>query len=263
MAAFDLPPQLIVPRPAIIRPATPELIHPADPRFQQTVQALRTGQKRHTSRRRSAVAALAWSFVGSCTSATASLDFSALSAGAIQAGDLAIYCDYGSQGSGSVTAVTPSGFSNHISVPGSVNGDNQRGMVSSKKLTGSEGAVTGMNASNNNKVGLVFRPSIAYDTHSALGVNSGSIVIGDPAAQTCNPSAETIAVIVIGVSAGENTTSTFNNFSPAADGTVTTADADMQVRFKIFNSSLESVSLDRADLGNENWLASLYIKPTL
>jgi hypothetical protein len=252
MAAFDLPPQLILPRPAIIRPATPELIRPADPRFQQTVQALTMGQKRHRGRRRAA-AALTWAFVGSCTSTGTALDFSALSAGSIQADDLAIFVDYPRHGS-VPTAVTPSGFTNRVNTPGTIT----RGMLSDKKLLGSEGSVTGMDGSSSDqKVGLVFRPSISFAS-IAPSTPTTEVTSGNPVSQVIDPSAETASVIVIGVVAAGGGIA-FSTATPAFDAEVT-AGGRLIVGYKIYNASPQSHTIDMNDLGTDNWLAGIYYK---
>lgn len=195
-----------------------------------------------------------FTFVGSCVSNSTSLDFSSLSAGSIAADDLAVYIDCSAGGS-TPSAVTPSGFTNHINT---TLGGALRGMVSTKKLLGSEGVITGMNSVGNNKVGLVFRPSTPFTTVNALGISSEATT-GDPASQVCDPSAETTSVILIGISASDLGTAAFSTFSPAADGTVATADADLLVGYNIFNTAPQSTAIDMGDLGAPNWLASLYL----
>ncbi len=202
---------------------------------------------------------LTWTFVGSCVASGASLDFSALSAGAIAAGDLAVYVDYSTNATTIPSAVTPSGFATVISTGVDTGPISARGMVSLKKLVGSETTVTGMNDTANNKVGLVFRPTAAFASVSGLDTAS-EITLDNPALQACDPSAETTAVIVIGVCAAEAGTAAFSTFSPASDGTVATADADLLVGYKIYNTGPLSTDIDANDLGNNTWLASLYAK---
>lgn len=200
-------------------------------------------------------AARTFSFIGSCTSTSSSLDFSALSAGAVASGDALFYIDF-AIGSGSLpTSVIPSGFSNDIDDPGATT---PRGMVSSKKASGSEGSIVGMSgATRNNKIGLVYRPSTAFTTITAAGISS-EITTGDPTLQTCDPSAETSAVILLGISGIDSGTAAFSTFSPAADGTVANSSADLLAGYKIYNTSPQSTQIDMNDLGTINWLASLY-----
>lgn len=209
----------------------------------------------------STVGARTFTFIGSCESTSSSLNFGSLSAGTIAANDLIVYVDLAVAASaGAPSAVTPSGFSNHINTS-DVSHPDQRGMVSSKLATGSEGSVTGMNGSTqNNKVGLVFRPSTAFTTINALSTAS-QMTLNNPTLQTCDPSAETTAVILVGVAGIDGATAAFSTFSPAADGTVLNSDSDLAVGYKIYNTSPQSTQVDMNDLASPtpaNWLASLY-----
>ncbi len=206
-----------------------------------------------------ASAPITWTFVGSCVTNFNSLNFGALSAGTIQAGDLAVYVDMSTSASDPPGAI-PSGFTNEIDTLGNTGSATEaRGMVSLKKLAGSEGSVTGSTMGNQNKVGLVFRPSsTSYTVINSLD-EASQVVDTNPTAQACDPSAETVAAIVIGIAGVEGGSAAFSTFSPAADGTVATADGDLLVGYKIYNSSPASVSIDMNDLGDPNWLASLYI----
>lgn len=200
----------------------------------------------------STAGARTFTFIGSCTSTTSSLDFSALSAGTVTAGDLLVYID-GAQSGSAPTSVIPSAFTNGIDTAGST----FRGMVSGKKAAGGEGVITGMNgATSNSKAGWVFRPSTAFTSFSMLDTAS-EVAVGDPASQSCDPSAETTAAIVVGVADSFGGTGAFATFSPAADGTVTTSNNDMVAGYKIYNTSPQATTIDMADLGL-NWLASLY-----
>lgn len=202
----------------------------------------------------SVVASRTFTFIGSCTSTTSALDFSSLSAGTIASGDLGVYLDYAQTTGLPPTAVTPSGFTNDIQTIVAPYG----GMVSHKKLAGSESSITGMNGnSSNRKIGLVFRPSSSFTTITASGSGS-QLTASDPTLQTCDPSAETTAVILIGIAAISGGTAAFATFSPAADGNVTTSDSDLTTGYKIYNTSPQSTSVDMNDLGSNNWLASLY-----
>ena len=197
-----------------------------------------------------------FSVVGPCVSNTSSLNFGALSAGSIAAGDLAIFIDYAKSSAAVPASVTPSGFTN---VSNANNGVDIRGMISVKKLDGTEGSVSGMVGGNdNNKVGLVFRPSIAFTTITAHDIASEATP-GNPASQTCDPTAETSAVLLFGISGSSGGTAAFSTRSPAADASVATADADLLVSYNIFNTSPQSVQVDMNQLNSANWLASLYL----
>lgn len=131
-------------------------------------------------------------------------------------------------------------------------------MVSSKKAAGTEAAITGMNGgTRNNKIGLVFRPSTAFTTITAAGIAS-EININDPTLQTCDPSAETSAVVLIGIVGIDSATAAFSTFSPSSDGTVTNSSSDLLAGYKLYNTSPQSTQVDMNDLGTINWLASLY-----
>lgn len=200
---------------------------------------------------------LTWSFIGSCVSFGSSLDFSSLSAGAIAAGDLAIYVDYSAGTSTPPGAATPSAFSNSINTSNGLTTPPVRGMLSRKKLDGTETTVTGMNDNSDNKVGLVFRPSSAFTSSTGNDPHSG-ISENTPTLQTCDPSAETSAVILIGVAGISGGTAAFSSFSPSQDGSATTANGDLLVRYKIYNTAPQSTTVIMSDLGSNNWLASIY-----
>jgi len=207
---------------------------------------------------------LSWTFVGSCQSTGTALDFSALSAGTIQANDVALYIDYAGA-ENPPTAVTPSGFTNVINTSGESE-PGARAMASWKKLAGSEGSVTGMSAStgggssDNNKIGLVFRPSIDFTTMTFSTPQNSGIINTNPAAITVDPSAETIPVVLIGIGAVYQGTVTFSTASPAFDAEINLSDNDMRVGYKIYNSSPLSHSIDINDLGSANWLAGFYFE---
>jgi hypothetical protein len=207
---------------------------------------------------------LSWTFVGSCQSTGTTLDFSALSAGSIQANDVALYIDYAGA-AGIPTAVTPSGFTNIVNTIGGTE-PGARAMASWKKLAGSEGSVTGMSAStgggsaDNNKIGLVFRPSIDFTTMTFSTPQNSGIISTNPAAITVDPSAETIPVVLIGIGAVYQGTVTFSTASPAFDAEINLSDNDMRVGYKIYNSSPLSHSIDINDLGSANWLAGFYFE---
>lgn len=211
-----------------------------------------------------AAPSLTWTVVGSCQSTGTALDFSVLSAGSIQANDVALYIDYAGA-AGVPTAVTPSGFTNIVNTSGGSE-PGACAMASWKKLAGSEGSVTGMSAStggtgaDNNKIGLVFRPSIDFTTLTFSTPQNSGIINTNPAAITVDPSAETIPVVLIGIGAVYQGTVTFSTASPAFDAEINLSDSDMRVGYKIYNSSPLSHSIDINDLGSANWLAGFYFE---
>jgi len=206
-----------------------------------------------------APAARTFTFVGSCISNGTSLDFSALSAGSVSAGDILVYIDQAVNGATTIpTAVTPSGFTNQINTSFGALSLYGRGMLSLKKAAGGEGVITGMNDTNMQKVGLVFRPSTSFTSIVANDIAT-ELTAGNPASQNCDPSAETVATIVLGVAACDAATAAFSTASPAFDGTVSVADSDMIAGYKIYNTSPAAHTIDMNDLNTSNWLASLYL----
>ena len=212
-----------------------------------------------------AAPSLTWTVVGSCQSTGTALDFSALSAGTIQANDVALFIDYAGAAD-PPTAVTPSGFTNVINTFSATSEPGARAMASWKKLAGSEASVTGMSAStggggaDNNKLGLVFRPSIDFTTLTVSTPQNSGVIDGNPAAITVDPSAETIPVVLIGIGAVYQGTVTFSTASPAFDAEINLSDNDLRVGYKIYNSSPLSHSIDINDLGSANWLAGFYFE---
>ena len=211
-----------------------------------------------------AAPSLTWTFVGSCQSTGTALDFSALSAGTIQANDVALYIDYAGAND-PPTAVTPSGFTNIVNTSGGGE-PGARAMASWKKLAGSEASVTGMSAStggtgaDNNKLGLVFRPSIDFTTLTVSTPQNSGIISTNPDAITVDPSAETIPVVLIGIGAVYQGTVAFSTASPAFDAQIAISDDDLRIGYKIYNSSPLSHSIDINDLGSANWLAGFYFE---
>lgn len=201
-----------------------------------------------------------WSFVGSCQSTGSSLDFSSLSAGAIQANDVAVFIDYAAL-ENPPSSVTPSGFTNRVDTSG-LSEPGARAMVSTKKLTGSETTITGMDASgvgaDDNKLGLVFRPSRDFTTFTVSTPQDSGIIDGNPSAITVDPSAETLSVVLLGFGATYLGTVSFSVVTPAFEAEIAISDNDLQSGYKIYASSPVSHSIDMSDLGNCNWLAGFY-----
>lgn len=209
-----------------------------------------------------AASARTFTFIGSCVSNGSALNFGALSVGSVTAGDLLVYIDFAFDTVSPVpSAVTPSGFTNVVNDLIGAGVSFARGMVSVKNAAGGEGSITGLNDAGNNKVGLVFRPSTAFTTITANDIAT-EIAVVNPASQSCDPSAETTAVILIGVACIDGGTAAFSTASPAFDATIATADADLLAGYKIYNTSPAAHTIDMNDLGGNNWLASLYLTVT-
>jgi hypothetical protein len=200
------------------------------------------------------IASRTWTFVGSCTSTSSSLNFGSLSAGSIQADDLAVFIDLaGNQDFSPATAVTPSGFTNRINTAGAF----WRGMLSEKKLTGSEGSVSGMSVTGSSvfKIGFVFRYNTAYSTITA-STPTTQMTNADPSSQSISPASETSPVVLIGVTASNGSNPDFSTESPAFDAKVLVT--SLRAGRKIYNSSPSNHTIDMNDLGSNNWLAGIY-----
>jgi len=209
-------------------------------------------------------APVTWSFVGSCQSTGISLNFASLSSGSIQDNDVAIYIDH--CGAADIpTAVTPTDFIVLVNDSGGADPGN-RAMITWKKLTGSESSLTGINGASggagqdNNKIGLVFRPSRDFTSITFSTPQTSGITSSNPTAITVNPSAETIPSVLIGTAGVYQGTSTFSTASPSFDAEVNLSDNDLRAGYKIYNSAPASHSIDINDLGTGNWLAGFYFK---
>lgn len=207
-----------------------------------------------------------WEFVGSASSTdSASVNISSVAPGTEQAGDLCIYIQY-TRDNASVSAVTPSGFTDSVSTGFTGATENARGMISYKELAGGEGAVTGMAVGDGAvKLVLVFRPSEGFSAVDD-GTPDSQMTDANPSSDTITVSGETDAVILIGVAASASTSAAFSTASPAWDDefTVTAAvdgsQAEMVVGYKIYNSSPSNHTVDAGDMGSSNWLSTLFYK---
>lgn len=204
----------------------------------------------------------AWTFIGSCVGTGTTLNFGSLSAGTLAAGDMMVYIQFG-QGASAPSAVTPSGFTDHVNTTFSSGGNDPRIMMSSKKADGSEGSITGMNgATVDAKVGLVFRPTGTYTSLTASTPNSQT-TDGNPTLQTVDPSAETVPVVIVAMTAVVGIPpAAFSTASPAFDATIAAGPSptDLVAGYKVYNSGWASHSIDMNDLGTGNCLASFYLK---
>lgn len=124
---------------------------------------------------------LTFTYIGKCVSQGAALNFSSLDAGAIAAGDLLLYNQFARTGAGGLSLVTPSGFAEGANY---ASGTTLRGQITYKLSSGSEGSVTGMDGgSDDQKIGLVFRPSRAISTVT-FNATTGECTTGNPASKS-------------------------------------------------------------------------------
>lgn len=196
-----------------------------------------------------------FAYIGKCVSSGSALNFGALDAGTIAAGDLLIYMQ-GSRAGGTPTAVTPSGFTNGMNDVTS----STRAMLSAKKAVGSEGSVTGMSETTDKKIGLVFRPSTAF-TSFAFGGTSTTVDDGNPANRTSAVSgAGTYPVLVLGhMGVMTATTITGKSISPEMSE-LSGSDAGHIAHYLQYSGSAADVTAyDKNDDGSGNFLQIGYL----
>lgn len=175
------------------------------------------------------------------------------------AGDWAIIFDSAATASPPGTLVIPSSWANvKGEAPAGLAGHYQ---VSHKILTGGDpGAVlTGLDAASEEKVMLVYRPNGTISTVT-ISTWNGEVTDGDPSSQNVAAAGQLVPLIVFGMSKINNSTAAFATASPAFDATVASADNDLLVGYKIYNSSPADHTIDMADLGSSNILVSGYIR---
>lgn len=194
-----------------------------------------------------------FTFVGSTTSTTSTIDISGTGR---QAGDFGVLLDY-AYGASTPSDVTPSGHTQAAMV---TDGSASRATISYKILDGSEGSLTGLNgATAEDKIYLVFRPSTSIST---VIYNSAGASIPDtnPALQTIDPTGETSAVILVGQMASNGVIDP-RSVSPAMDEVAGGATSHY-AHYKIYNSSPASHTYDMNDEGVNNALMSGYFEFT-
>lgn len=275
MIALDLPPPLWVPsRPAIVRPAEHTLLRPGFLRPATRAEARAMIADAVRSRRLTrdeAERALKFAYIhgppamigaGAFTltfnsSATANAATITIPAGAL-AGDLAVLfdCAY----STSPGAVTPAGWTN---VANATVTSVTRGMTHYKVLLAGDpgSSVTGMDETTVDKVMLVFRPSRAIVSVVASTWNADATTL-NPASQTVLAVGVATPLVVIGGAGAASSTAAFVTASPAFDATVTTADSDAIMGYKVYNSAPADHTIDMDDLGSGNNLHSGYLRVT-
>lgn len=176
----------------------------------------------------------------------------------IQAGDLAILCDYALNASGAPADVVPSLFTQFGT--SLVMATNYKRILSYKVLDGTETTITGMNGTSaNRKTLIVFRK--ASGTWSAPQDVAEQTTSGDPSAQVVNVSGESNPVVVIGSYAGTGTVST-RTMTPTKDSEVTAANNVNYLAWCVYNSSPADTTVDMGDSGTGNILSSFYFELT-
>lgn len=174
----------------------------------------------------------------------------------IQAGDVAIISDEAFT-IGTVTPVTPSGFTNIVTVGGA--SGKPLHMLSRKILDGSEtGSITGLNGGlGNGKILYIFRGNRAITSVTPSTWNSEA-TDGDPTAQNV-ASPSSLPAVVLGMAYGSGGSASFTTASPAFDATQGYGTGATSIGgYKIYNSSPAGHTIDAAD-NSINILASGYL----
>lgn len=189
-------------------------------------------------------------------SSTSQLDTVTLPAN-IERGDLIFIFDHARNGTEVIpTSVVPTGFTSMFDTSG---GGDTRIIGSYKIAAGNESSqvVTGMDASQDHKVALVFR-SNALIGHVTVADVASEVTDGNPAAQVCNASGGVVPLVVFGFvgSAGGPISFTFN---PAADASVS-SDTSTTVSYKIYTTAPADITVDMADVGGGNYCATCYVQ---
>lgn len=173
----------------------------------------------------------------------------------VAAGDVAILFDFADGAVSAPSAVTPSGFTNHVNLTAA---STLRLMISSKVCTGSEsGSLTGMDSNAESKVLLIFEGGVSSINSSSW---NAEMTAGNPAAQTVLATAGAVPLIVFGAAAAGDGGSLppFSTDSPKFDLPQVTA-GTLRTGYKIYNSAPADHTIDMNDVSN-NALASGYLE---
>jgi hypothetical protein len=175
-------------------------------------------------------------------------------------GDLAILFEY-AVGGIDPTQGTPSGYTLVKRVPG---GGGQAGsQCFYRVLTAASGSVstgTTLAGGEINTLMFIYRPSKAITSVTPSTWN-GQITVGNPNSQTVDPSALTVASLVLALAGSFSSAFTFSTASPAFDATLTNDSGSGYAIAgrKLYNTSPASHSIDMADVGTSNILISGYL----
>lgn len=159
--------------------------------------------------------------------------------GSSQAGDLAVLIDFTINiTSSNVTDVVPTGWTGLVTAADNSGSTRNRTRASYKVLVAGDpgSSVTGMNDSTENKVMLVFRAA-ASPAVTPAGWVCDNTQGGGTSSQSLLASGGNAPLVVIGASGIDAGTASFDTASPAFDATVATADDDLLVGYKIYNSA--------------------------
>lgn len=204
------------------------------------------------------------SFVTSATVNASSAQPDTITAPAgILAGDLLVLVDIADIGSGTVTLVTPTGWSSAQSV--GFGGGLAASAISYKIADGTESGttITGINVASNthNMMLAVFRGNVPINivsVHSA----AGQVTAGTPTNQVCTAGSGVAPLIVLSVYHSYTTGGaaiTARGFSTTADGEIT-PNTKNYLDYKIYNASPADTTISMADFSSDNILQSCYLQ---
>jgi hypothetical protein len=199
-------------------------------------------------------------FVNSTISNAATI---AVHADALQ-GDLAVLFDISwTAGAGVPTEVVPSTWTlcTTSSIQDAASNDTR--LVASYKVLGAAPggtSITGMDATSDNKIMMIFRPDAAITTVTPGSWNAQNTA-NDPASQSVTASGQATPLVVVATGYDVAGLLAFSSASPAFDAVIQeTGQADMVAGYKIYNSSPANHTIDQIDEGNANVLASGYLR---
>ena len=177
-------------------------------------------------------------------------------------GDFAVLFDHAG-GSSMPSDVTPSGWTSHANLAGSVStAADFRYRASYRLLTTALAgtSVTGMVSTGflSSKIMLVFRPNIPAFTLT-LKDPATEFTSSDPASQTLTSGSGTNPLVSFGYVGSYADSPVFSTASPSFDSQITQG-TNSRAGYKIYNSSPSNHTIDMNDLGNHNCLSTFYIE---
>ncbi len=181
----------------------------------------------------------------------------------IQAGDLLVLLNLTGDVGIPVTAV-PAGFTS-IS---NVSLTSRREILSYKLATGSEGnsVLSGMTSGaglDSLYILFVFRGNVAATTATPLDA-AGEMTVDTPSNQVVSAASSVTPLVVIGGFSAAGTSIGTVGFSPSQDAftsvSSTPGAGNIQMGYKIYNSSPADTTMSKDDSGNRNAILSCYIE---